>query len=365
MKIAIFLPTVNAGGAEIVFIRLANQFSLMGHDVSLVLIKKTGHLENQISKRVSIIELKSKRLLLCLPELTNVLRLLKPDVTLSGLQIPNMICAFSHSIIRSRSKLILVEHSDTSTILSEAGWFWRGLRVCIQRFAYDYADAVVAVSQGVKHCLVERYKIDNSNVQVIYNPIDLNYIKEKSKEPTRHPWLKTVTTPVLVSVGRLAKEKRHSTLLHSISEINKSTSVRLIIIGDGEERHGIQKLVDSLNINDKVDIIGFRENPYSYMAESNGLVLSSTREGFSNVLLEALALNTPVVSTDCPSGPSEILEEGKWGQLVPMEDINAMSEAIIKMITDGNSNTVHRAQEFSVDKIATKYQTLFFSFEKR
>jgi glycosyltransferase involved in cell wall biosynthesis len=139
-------------------------------------------------------------------------------------------------------------------------------------------------------------------------------------------------------------------------------NTRLLILGEGALRNELQAQVDELNLSDVVKLHGFELNPYKYLAKSDLFVLSSIYEGFGNVIVEALALNVPVVSTDCPSGPSEILDNGTWGELVPINDPVTLSEAILRSLnTEQHNNTLTRAQEFSVQKVAKHYIALMQS----
>ncbi|NLO89188.1 MAG: glycosyltransferase, partial [Clostridia bacterium] len=188
--------------------------------------------------------------------------------------------------------------------------------------------AVVAVSQGVADDLVKTTGLMRELIKVIYNPIVTPELLEKAKESIGHPWFKPGQPPVILSAGRLTAAKDFPTLIHAFARVRAERLARLMILGEGEERPNLESLVRELGLESDVSMPEFVENPYAYMARAAVFVLSSAWEGFGNVLVEAMAVGTPVVSTDCPSGPAEILEGGKWGKLVPVGDVEKLAKAL-------------------------------------
>jgi glycosyltransferase involved in cell wall biosynthesis len=228
--------------------------------------------------------------------------------------------------------------------IKECIWYLR------MRMLYPSADAVVAVSNGVAQDLKKNAGLSPSLLRVIPNPVITPELISKSQEPQDHPWFTEGAAPVLLGVGRLTRQKDFPTLLRAFALVRKSRPCRLMILGEGQDRASLESLTAELGIRDDVTMPGFVDNPYAYMSKSALLVLSSRWEGSPNVLTEALALGTPVVSTDCPSGPEEILDHGRFGPLVPMGHPDAMAHAIL--------TTLHAPLEKSLLKTAVRAYTV-------
>ncbi len=190
----------------------------------------------------------------------------------------------------------------------------------------------------------------------IYNPVLSDRLHAAIREPVRHPWLSAESPPLIVAVGRLTAQKDYPTLLSAFSALRGRRPARLLILGDGECRDALQADVQRQDLADSVRLEGYVPNPLPYMAAASVFVLSSRFEGLGNVLIEAMACGTPVVATDCPSGPAEILEAGRWGRLVPVGDGPALAAAIEAAIDDRTPADVRqRAAAFTVERSATQY----------
>lgn len=221
---------------------------------------------------------------------------------------------------------------------------------------YPSADGIVAVSAGVADDLAQIINIPRCRVSVVYNPIFSNNIPELSKAQVDHAWLSRGQPPVIMAVGRFTQAKDFSNLIRAFSVLRKKTVARLIILGEGDLRESLEAVVSDLDLSNDVAFPGFVQNPYAWMSKAALFVLSSAWEGFGNVLVEAMACGTPVVSTDCPSGPAEILENGKWGDLVPVGDINALAEAMAAALDSReHPDVAARAADFSVDQAVHGY----------
>ena len=359
LKIVFFIPSLSMGGAEKVFVTLANRFCNLGHKVTIVTLGLGGQLSGELDKRVCQHSLNASRLALCLPGLLWFLVRNKIDVFVSGLQYPNIISSFAHLLSLSKAKLIVTEHSNSTELLKKLTPWRRSILKLGVNLAYSRASTIVAVSEGVKECLNNTYKMPAWNVVVIHNPVDLQRIHLLSQEDLNHPWFDEKSLPVVVAVGRLSVEKNFSLLIRAFLAVTERIEARLAIIGDGPLRIRLESEAASLGLARRIMFVGFSTNPYYYILRSNVLVVSSTREGFSNVIVEGLALGKPIVSTDCKSGPSEILLDGVYGRLVPVNDEVSLAAAIVQAIKESNFEGLHRARDFDADKIAAKYLEVF------
>jgi len=225
---------------------------------------------------------------------------------------------------------LLLNEQNTVSLESGNATRWRGRLVpwLIKRF-YPWANGIVVVSHGVRDDMAQLTKIPLERITVIYNPSVVGAeVWEKAQAPLDHPWFKPGQPPVLIAVGRLQMQKDYPTLLHAFAKVRKNRPVRLLILGEGKERPLLEELIKELGLKQDISLPGFVMNPYAYMARASLFVLSSRWEGLPTVLIEALCCGTPVVSTDCPSGPREILRDGQYGQLVPVGDVDGLARAI-------------------------------------
>jgi glycosyltransferase involved in cell wall biosynthesis len=193
-------------------------------------------------------------------------------------------------------------------------------------------------------------------VHVIYNPVVSPELYEKADAPLEHPWFRSNQPPVILGVGRHRPQKGFDTLLRAFARVRQETPARLVILGEGPERPNLERLASELGVAADVDMPGFDPNPFRYMRRAGVFVLSSRYEGLPNVLIQALACGCPVVSTDCPSGPSEILDGGRYGALVPVDDVEAMAGAIVRALL-GQVAPAPSAwlEQFRVEVVAEQY----------
>lgn len=331
-KIALFIPNLEGGGAERAFVNLANGFVHFGHHVDLILAQKQGVYFEDLSKDVNIYNLEANRFKYMIRPLIKYLKNFKPMVLISALERANLASVIARALSGINVKLILTEHCIPSLYYKSCKkWIvqnfpkWGG-------YFYRCSDKVVGVSHGVAKELTDVMNISKEKVTFIPNPVVTPQIFELSQCDPGHPWMQSSEIPVIVTVGRLVKQKDHETLLLSIYKILKQRKVRLVIVGEGEEKVRLKNLARSLEIEKAVDFVGFTNNPFAYMKRAAVFVLSSRFEGLGNVLIEAMALGTPIVSTDCKSGPAEILAHGRYGRLVPVGDPDALASAIIETL---------------------------------
>lgn len=250
---------------------------------------------------------------------------------------------------------MISEHNAPSTSLASSGGYKSRVLQALMRLTYPTAKATIAVSEGVARDLVELLSLDRAAVLTLYNPITIDDFQVEAEEPLDDPWFAEGEPPVILGVGRLSAQKDFETLVRAFAVVRAQRPARLLILGEGTERPRIESLVSSLRLDEAVRMPGFVMNPFKYMKRSSVFVLSSRWEGFGNVLVEAMACGVPVVSTDCPSGPAEILENGKWGRLVPVGDFGALADAVISTLASGRRSACARAHDFDVESAVDGY----------
>lgn len=355
-KIAIFIPSLTGGGAERIMVNLANALIQEKIKVDLVLAKVEGPYINDVANGVNIVDLDSKRVLTSLPKLVRYLRKEKPASILAAMEHANIVALWATKIARVKTRVIMTVHNSLSQIVNKSTM--RGLiYLSLIRLFYPFANAVVVVSKEARKDFLKMTNLDSQNVKVIYNPVVTSEIYKKSKVLVEHPWFAPGEPPVILGVGRLSKQKDFSTLLKAFAIVRNQLKARLLIIGEGSERRNLEKLADELGCKDDVDLHGFVHNPYAYMAQATVFVLSSAWEGLPTALIESLAIGIPVISTDCPSGPREILQNGKYGILVPIGEPGQLAVSIMEVIQDKKvpTYTANAVAPFTLDASVNKY----------
>lgn len=361
-KIALFIPSLRGGGAERVMLNLARGFAERGYKVDLVLAKAEGPYLSQVPDNVRVIDLKSRRVLYSLPGLIRYVRQERPEALLSSLDHANIVALWAKKLSQVPTRVVVSVHSTLSKASTNATSIRARLIPLWVRVFYPGVDAVVAVSKGVAEDLIRLTNLRREKVHVIYNPVITPELFAKADEPLDHPWFDPSEPPVVLSVGRLTPAKDYSTLIRAFALVRKEMPARLMILGEGEERPKLEALIKELRLEQDVALPGFVNNPYKYMRHATVFVLSSRWEGFGNVLVEAMALGTPVVSTDCPSGPSEILDGGKHGKLVPVGDPNLMAKAILETLEDRKKDLSKiNLTLFSLEYVINEYAKILIS----
>ena len=356
--LAIFLPGLYDGGAERILLNLAEGIAARGFPVDLVLSRAEGPYMSQIPDSVRVIDLKAARVLMCLPALVHYLRTERPAAMLSALYA-NIIAVWARRITGIPQRVVISEHNTlTSVSHGEKDLRWK-LYPELARWFYPWADGIIAVSKGVADDLTLTTKLSPTQIQVIYNPIVTPDLQKRSEAPLDHPWFRRGEPPVVLGVGRLTAQKAFGLLIEAFARVRKSQSARLIILGEGEERPKLEAMIRQLGLEQDVDLPGFVSNPYPYMAHAALFVLSSKWEGLPTVLVEAMSLGTPVIATDCPSGPREILGNNQYGQLVPVDDPGALTLAIQNSLAHHISCSSEESwKPFKLDVVTDQYLSL-------
>lgn len=352
--IAVFIPSLRGGGAERVMVTLANAFAARGHRVDLVLVSTEGPYLSEISSRVRIVDFKRTRVIAGLLPLASYLRRERPDALLSALTHANIIAIGAKCLAGGGTHTAVSERSAPSQNLRGgiANWVLR----LMMRFLYPRADVIISVSRGVNQELESLFGLARQKLAVIYNPIDTGKIRRLMQEPVSHLWVAHKEVPVILAAGRLTVAKDYPMLLKAFALLRAERPARLVILGRGEEELTLKELAKELDVASDVFFAGFQNNPYAWMRNCDLYVMSSSWEGLPGALLEALTCGAKVVSTDCPSGPAEILENGKWGRLVPVGDARAMAKAIDEALNEGPVLTSDFSlTRFQMDKVIDEY----------
>jgi glycosyltransferase involved in cell wall biosynthesis len=306
-----------------VIVNLIQGMTERGLPVDLVLTAATGVFLAQLPSAVRLVDLRARRLRRTLGPLARYLRRERPRVLVSSMSHANLVALWAARLARRATPVVVTEHNTVSAV--EQGWLERGLL----RLSYPWASHVVAVSHGVADDLARASGFPRHRVRVVYNPVITPAIMALARQAPDHPWFAPGQPPVILGVGRLTWKKDFPTLIRAFAEVRRRRPARLIILGEGEERAGLEALVGELGLSDDVTLPGYRDNALAYMAGSALFALSSVSEGLPTVLIEALAAGTRVVSTDCPSGPREILQDGRLGALAPVGDPAALGRAMV------------------------------------
>ena len=354
--VALFLGTLGGGGAERVMLDIGRSLVRRGVTVDLVVIRAEGPYLEIVPREVRLVELGSRRAATSLVKLMRYVKRERPRALLATMETPILVALIA-GLTFARSVRVVVRQANTFSALYNNRGLKNRLIKRILKFLMPWADAVVANSRGSAEDLGRSVPKVAARVQVVPNPVVTPELVEQAALPVEHPWFRDTGVPVILSVGRLAPAKDHATLLRAFARVVSSQPARLVILGEGSERGNLLRLAEELGISEHVDLPGFQVNPFAYMARSRLLAHSSQYEGSPNVLVQAMACGTPVVSTDCDHGPREILEGGKWGRLVPVGDAEAMAEAILETLRDPIEPEVlvSRASVYSAEASVDRY----------
>jgi glycosyltransferase involved in cell wall biosynthesis len=363
MHVAFIIPDLKGGGAQKMMINLANQFASQGHRVDLVLFQRDGLYANHISKEVYIHDLKKSRSALAVFPLRNYIRLHKPDIVMSALFHVNLITILSSLLAKvEKTKIIISERNNLSLRLSEMSLVKEFFFKTLVKILYPFANKIIGISDGVCEDLRNILKPDDKNfVKTIYNPVVTGDFERLIQHNL--PSLYPKDTPLrLIASGRFVKQKDYPTMMKALAYYKEHYGdFHLVILGDGPLKNDVIKLARSLNINQHISLIGFVDNPLACLKQADIFILSSAWEGFCNVIVEALYCGLKIVSTDCPSGPAEILEKGKYGRLVPVGEPELLAKAIhIAAESEINPDLQRRrAMDFTAGEITKKFKRVF------
>lgn len=332
--IAFFLPSLNGGGAERVVLNLMQGMVQRDLPVHLVVATAKGPLLNQLPPAVRLVDLKSGRVIRSILPLTRYLRRERPRVLISSMNYANLIALWAARLAGGHTPVIVTVHTTLSQTKPQQARLSPGIWAGLFRTFYPWASSVVAVSRGAADDFARVSGLPRETIEAVYNPVITPDLLSGARKGTPHPWFQAGEPPVFLGVGRLTRQKDFPTLIRAFATVRAVRSSRLMILGDGEDRAALTALANELGVAEDVALPGFQDNAAGYMARSAVFVLSSGWEGLPTVLIEALATGTRVVSTDCPSGPREILQDGRLGALVPVGDVSALAQAMIKALDE-------------------------------
>lgn len=359
--IAFFVPSLNVGGAQRVTVTVANGLSERGYEVDLIVAYHEGGFREEVSTDVSVVDLETPHvpvigLAASVPQLGAYLRRQSPEMIFSQMTHANGICLLTHLITGSDAITVPTIHNTLGIRKAPK----QRIMERVTKQLSGRADQFVAVSEGVAESAVDCLGVERDRVSVLYNPIPVSEIRERARAPVDHRWIESAHHDVVLSVGRLEPQKDLQTLLRAFKVISKRRpDARAIFVGQGSQREELEGLAERLGIADVVSFPGYVENPYGYMAGASVLAMSSIYEGLPTVLIEALACGCPVVSTDCPSGPREILSDGEYGRLVGVGEDEELAEAILATLGEPPSSEtlVGRARDFAPETVLDEYES--------
>lgn len=338
-RLAVFASFSGQGGVERMLVHLIQGFCAQGYQVDLLLVRtQSAHL-NDLPEGVRCIPLGPRHTWLASFALARWLRRERPPVLLAVKDRAGRAAVIARALAATDTRLVLRLGTNLSAALSSSNPLKRWLRLLPIRRLYPAIEQIVAVSEGVAEDTAMIARLPRSQIRVIRNPVITPRLAELAAAPCPHPWLaETASIPVIIGAGRLQRQKDFPTLLRAFSRVKQQRACRLLIIGDGRGRDSLAALAKTLGLrlgaDGDLELPGFQTNLYAWLARADLFVLSSAWEGSPNVLTEALALGIPAVATDCPSGPRELLDDGRYGPLVPVGDSEAMASAMLQTLDE-------------------------------
>ncbi|MEX2534099.1 MAG: glycosyltransferase [Trueperaceae bacterium] len=359
--VAIFLADLQGGGAERMMVNLAGGLARKEIRVDLLLANTDGPYLAEVQKSVRLVELNAGRVLRALPLLTSYLRRERPQLLLTTLHHASVVALLARRLSNTHIPVFIREANTPSqqepSLRRPKSWL---ITKMIRRL-YRQADGVIAVSKGVAEDLERYFGHPIHQTAVLYNPVVTDELGRLACLEPEHSWFEPDAPPVILAVGRLHVQKDFATLIHAFARLQKERDSRLMILGEGNERSELEGLVRQLGLEGRVALPGFVENPFAFMSRAGVFVLSSRWEGLPGALIQAMACGCPVVATDCRSGPAEVLDNGRYGELVQVGDIAGMAEAIVRTLDSARqpAQVQARSQRYSQAEIVDDYVEYF------
>lgn len=356
-RLALYLPNLDGGGAERMMVNLAVGFAKQGFEVDVVLAVAQGPFLKLLPDTVTVHDLQASGVVASLPKLVTYLRQHRPVALLATLNHASVVAILARKLAGTRTRVVVREANMLFPIASKRRVV-KSMKLAVRLF-YPSADAFIAVSQGVAADLQRFVKLPAEKVHTVYNPVVTDDLQARAQEQPQHPWFAPGQPPVIMGAGRLEHPKGFDLLIRAFAEVRAQREARLVIFGEGGQRAALEQLAAELGVQNDVSLPGFTQNPFAHMARADTFVLSSWHEGLPGVLIQAMACGCKVVSTDCPSGPREILQGGTLGQLTPVGDYAALAAAVAASLELSREAEGHklraRAADFSDTKIVPEY----------
>jgi glycosyltransferase involved in cell wall biosynthesis len=364
-KVVLFMFDLGLGGTEKVMVNLANYLNKNNFKVEILTISNIStHLSDDIDKGIEVKSLNASRILFSFPRLVRYVKNNSLDIFVANVWpltcLAASCCFFKKNFTK---KLILVEHCHLGREFADKSFLFKILQKISIKVLYPFSKKVIAVSQGVKDDLVKNKSIKDSQVLVIMNPVNCENINKQRNNPAIKHW-QTFEYAKLISVGNFKPQKNYSYLIQILRILkDRGFLFKQLIVGDGSEMQKIEHQISKENLSDDVILAGSIPQPLDLVQQSDLFILPSSFEGFGLVIVEALSVGTTVVSTDCFSGPSEILQNGKLGYLAKTDDAASFADLIEIAFSNKFSPDILklRSQDFKIEKIGPKYIELFKS----
>ncbi len=358
-SIAILLPDLSGGGAERAMMDLTQELARLGHRVEIVLARAEGEFLHEAQRIFPVVTLGVTKFRTVPWSLARYLRKHKPDVLVANMWPLTAAAVVGRALSRQRCQLLLVEHTTLSHAYASWGAFHHWMLTTSMRLTYRHADAVAAVSDGAAADTALLARLPRARVATLYNPVPQRAMPSRDAlQMTLSVWDCSAGAKLL-SVGNLKEAKNYPLLLRAFFMLQRRNG-KLMLLGGGDGDPALRALATELGIADRVIFAGFHVDPSPFYATADLFVLSSDYEGFGNVIVEALSFGVPVVSTDCPSGPAEILDNGRYGTLVPVGDAAALAQAMDEALSRPHDREAlkRRARDFDPEKAAAAYLNL-------
>lgn len=331
-RIAIFVSTSGHSGVDRAMQHLIPALARRGYAVDLLKVRRHGPNLTEVPEGVRIVDLGSRHTYTCLPAIVRYLRRERPAAMLADKDRVNRTALLARTLARVPTRLVLSSGTTISIDLAHRGAFERWLQRTSMGRLYPFADQVIVTSHGVADDMTDYTGLAREHIEVVPSPVVPDELLHTTQPRPEHPWFHDHGPPIVLSVGELGQRKGYDVLLRAFALLHDQRPARLLILGRGKLKAELERLATELGITDAVDFAGFQSNPFAFMAHADLFAFTSRWEGLGFVLIEALAMGTPVVSTDCPSGPREILADGQYGELVPVDDHQAMARAMAKRL---------------------------------
>jgi glycosyltransferase involved in cell wall biosynthesis len=356
-RVCLFPDALRNGGIGRVNLNLAEGFLQHGIGVDFFLTYADERI-SQIPKDARVFLGKGSTKA-SLSTLVSYLRRERPDVIVTSHTYTTIAALIARTLARASTRVVVTIHTTFSqdNLSGKSDNLYIRFTTLLCRWFYPKTDQMIAVSQAVANDTAKFLNLNAKQIQVIFNPVVTASLYDKSTAKVEHPFFQEKTAPVLLAIGRLTPQKDFSTLLESFAILRGQQDAKLLLLGEGEEREKLESLAQDLQLGTDFSMPGFISNPYPYLKAADVFVSSSAWEGLPTVVIEALALGTPVVATDCPGGTREILDDGQFGQLVPIRQPSILAKAVRDTLssTPNSAMLERRGNDFSLQSAIKQY----------